>query len=204
MKAVLKVMFAAAILATKALATPTPEPFECLIECIEPDQHDPLAAASCNCAERYCPPPTGPGGPNIPVGDVWGWNESTDSCGPVPEGEQCAGLDVTCVSGYSYGWNKADTTCQCLPISTKRQICDIVCVPPEAYDPHAVTPECNCAERVCKPISCPEGQSVGWDQGECGCVASPEAACVALDVSCVPGYTYGWNASITTCQCLAN
>lgn len=204
MKTVLLSAVAASICAITALASPTE--FQCLIVCVEPDQHDPKALSSCNCAERYCPVPQGPGGPNIPYGDVWGWDESINACGPVPDGDQCAGLDVTCVPGYTYGWNGVDT-CQCLPLLPKRQeICDIICVLPEAYDPHAVSPACNCAERVCRPgPECPAGTSFGWDEATnaCGCTPSPEAQCLATGFTCVTGFRYGWDAIDATCKCLA-
>lgn len=186
-------------------------PFECLIACIKPDQHDPQAASSCNCDERYCPAPQGPGGPNIPLGDVWGYNASASACGPVPAGSECAGLDVTCVAGYTYGWNGVDT-CQCLPNASKRAtpVCRMACISPSAHDSNAVPTDCNCAERSCPTPQGPGGPNI--PAGEtwafnatsmaCGPVVDPQAECASLGVECVAGYTYGWDGPASACECI--
>lgn len=125
---------------------------------------------------------------------------------------ECQSLDVECVAGDLYTWDPSTSSCMCVLIYVidKRVpiMCDIACVPPEAHDPNAISPGCNCAERVCPPghPACPVDLAFGWDEqtNECGCVASPEAECVATNISCVAGYTYGWNYADGTCQCLAN
>lgn len=185
-----------------------------------PSRHDPNAVSpSCNCAAEFCPLPEGPGGPNIPVGETWAFNATSDECGPVfdPEAE-CVSLDRECIDNYSYGWDSSTSSCTCLrdgfskreaeSVVESRQednLCRIFCAPPSAHDPHGSTPTCNCDERICPPgPECPVNTLFGWDNeaDECGCVTSPEYECLALDFSCVAGFSYGWNALNSTCQCL--
>jgi len=198
---------AGALLGNAALVTP----LECLIECVKPSQHDPNAIPTdCNCLKEYCPFPQGPGGPEIPAGDIWAFNATADACGPVPDPEaECVSRDVDCVPGYMYGWSENDSACECLaPTYNKRQIiCDIVCERPRAYDSHAIPVHCNCDERICPPgPECPAGTSFGWDQeaDACGCVVSPEIECAEVDITCVVGYFYGWDAADSTCKCLSS
>jgi len=163
---------------------------------------------NCNCEKEYCPFPSGPGGPEIPEGDVWAFNVTADACGPVPDPEaECDSRGVECVDGYSYGWSDSDTACECIPDTVDKRAslkCDIVCISPDVHDPNATPSDCNCAERFCPPgPECAVNTVFGWDQeaGACGCVTDQEAECVATGFGCVTGYTYEWDGA-SSCKCL--
>ncbi|TAQ85047.1 hypothetical protein B7494_g6621 [Chlorociboria aeruginascens] len=204
MKDVLISVLVAAFFGSSALAAPP----QCLIVCEEPDHNDPFAASSCNCAERYCP-----SGPEVPSGKVWGWNAETNTCGAVLPGDQCAGLDVSCTGGYVYGWNGVDT-CQCLPEYTKREpiqpVCAFECFTPAEHDPNAIPTDCNCEKEYCAPNIGPGGPNIPlgdvWafnaTSNACGAVSDPQAQCASRGVECVSGYSYGWSASDSACECL--
>lgn len=197
------------LLDTTKLQTVSPV---CLIECIPPSEHDPNAVSTgCNCAKEYCPNPQGPGGPEIPEGDIWAYNATSNTCGSISDpNAECVSRDVQCVSGYTYGWSSSDTACECLPVPASKKrvtgpICDIVCEPPREYDPYAISVNCNCADIYCPSgPECGVGTSFGWNQTAdvCACVASPEAECVAADVECIAGYIFGWDSVESKCTCL--
>ncbi|KAL3426600.1 hypothetical protein PVAG01_00109 [Phlyctema vagabunda] len=183
---------------------------DCDIVCIEPFLADFNAVPPCNCFDRFCPAPGGPDAPPIPDGLVWGWNEAENACGPVAPGEECAGLEVTCRSGFSFGWNGRDT-CTCLPILPKRQnICRIFCAPPSSNDPNAVPNDCNCARETCPPPqgpggpNIPEGQTWGFNatSRQCGPVVNPQAECASLSFECRANFTYGWYGPASACECI--
>ncbi|RDW87859.1 hypothetical protein BP5796_03553 [Coleophoma crateriformis] len=206
----LNTLVAAVMLDRMAFAISTTS-FQCQIACIEPSQHDPSAKPQgCNCAEKYCPAPEGR--PEIPYGYVWGWNDATDSCGPVPDGQQCAGLDVTCLPHHIYGWNGVDT-CQCLPLISKRTPppqCRMACIPPATHDPEAVPTNCNCAEKYCPYPNGPGGPEIPsgetWAYNAaadaCGPVVDPQVECLSLNIECAANFTYGWHGSNSACMCV--